>query len=115
MIASALFIDGKLDRWFANPVGQNKCFQVLSMLDGEAVASRKGSNFRPVWARNGIFRAPISSRITPNPNSLIGRIISLITCSNSLQASKDFPVRIRRELPVNPLIQIGILGHLGHR
>ena len=36
-------------------------------------------------------------------SSLIGRKISLITHSNSLQACKDFPVRMRRELRSKPL------------
>jgi len=73
------------------------------------------SNFRPVWARNGIFRAPISSRIASKSNSLIRRIISLITCSNSLQAPTNFPVRMRRELAGKALIGTPVLGHLGRR
>jgi hypothetical protein len=70
MIASALFIDGKLDRWLANHWAKQPFFQLLSVKSGEVVASVKRSNFRPVWARNGIFRAPISSRIAPKSEFL---------------------------------------------
>ena len=115
MNAAALFIDGKLDRLLANRRAKSQCFLMVGVQDGEAAASGKGSNFRPVWARNGIFRAPISSRIAPKSNSLIRRIISLITCSNSLQAPTNFPVRMRRELAGKALIGTPVLGHLGRR
>jgi hypothetical protein len=115
MNAAALFIDGKMDLLLANHRAKNLCFQVFGVQDGEAAASGKRSNFRPVWARDGIFRAPISSRIASKSNSLIRRIISLITCSNSLQAPTNFPVRMRRELAGKALIGTPILGHLGRR
>jgi hypothetical protein len=47
-------------------------FQVFSVRDGEAVASEKGAIFRPVYARNGIFRGPISSRIEVDPANETG-------------------------------------------
>ena len=64
------FIDGKLDRLLANRRAKSQCFLMVGVQDGEAAASGKGSNFRPVWARNGIFRAPISSRIAPKSEFL---------------------------------------------
>jgi hypothetical protein len=48
MISLALFIDGKLDRRFANRRAKTTVFQAFSVRDGAAVASRKGAIFRPV-------------------------------------------------------------------
>ena len=45
------------------------------------------------------------------PNSLIEPVSSLITCSNSLQALKNFPVQMRRELAFKALINMPILAH----
>jgi hypothetical protein len=48
MISSALFIDGKLDRRFANRRAKTNGVSSFSVRDGAAVASRKGAIFRPV-------------------------------------------------------------------
>src|SRR5690242_12734672 len=72
MIASALFIDGKLDRWFRKLLGKTLGFQLLRMQHRRGIVKR--FDFRPVWAGNGIFEASISSRIVRTSEILIGRI-----------------------------------------
>jgi hypothetical protein len=42
---------------------------------------------------------------------LIEPVSSLITCSNSLQALKNFPVQMRRALASKALIKMPILAH----
>src|SRR5271168_4584129 len=108
VIASALFIDGKLDRWLADHWAKRPCFQLLSVQDGEAVASGKTIDLRPVWAEMAFLEPRYHQELFRNPNSLLGRIISLITCSNSLQASKNFPVRMPREIARKALIEMPI-------
>src|SRR5438270_5432901 len=104
MIASALFIDGRLDRRLANHWTKQPCFQLLRRQDGEAGASRKGS----ISGQYGLEKAFLEPRYHPellrNSSSLIRPTNSLITCFNSLQSSKDFPVRVRRELAGKALI-----------
>jgi hypothetical protein len=55
MNAAALFIDRKLDLLLPNHRAKNLCFQVFGVQDGEAAASGKRSNFRPVWAEKWHF------------------------------------------------------------
>ena len=54
MIASALFIDGKLDRCTATRWDKTVGFQIAGRRDS-SIAER--FDFRPVWAKKGIFRA----------------------------------------------------------
>jgi hypothetical protein len=76
MISSALFIDGKLDRRFKSAGQKIIAFQSFSVRDGEAVASGRGSVYRREIA---FLEARYRPELAQNPNSLIGRIISLIT------------------------------------
>jgi hypothetical protein len=87
MIASALFIDGKLDRWLANRWTKHPCFQLLRLQDGEAVASRKGS----ISSQYGREIAFLEPRYDPesfrNPNSLAGTGIFLLRHSAGAKAT----------------------------
>jgi hypothetical protein len=55
--------------------------------------------------RNAIRADDLVQETLIRAHSLIGLIISLITCSNSLQASKNFPVPRLREFGGKALIE----------
>src|SRR5690242_12545759 len=103
MIASALFIDGKLARCMQTAWTKQPCFQLLNCM--AARQSYRGKVRSPAskgekwdfWSREMTQNGP------GNANSLIGRRTSLIARSNSLQACNEFPVRIRREFRDKPL------------